>query len=173
MQVTTHALIGVSVVLAYGLIRYRELPSWQLLFVAMFASLLPDIVDKPLAWIFGVIPSGRMGLHSLPIAIPIVVAVLVVALHTDRLAHGVVFTWGYLAHIAADFRSVLTVGPDYYYYPNLFWPLLEANPDRSPSFGQHAPTITVDLVAEFAVIGLIVGYIVYDFQRRQIRSQPR
>lgn len=173
MQPTTHVLIGISVVVAYGLLRYRRLPSWQLLFVAMFASLLPDLVDKPLAWTVGFMPSGRAGLHSLPIAVPIIVAVLVVALNTDRLAHGVAFAWGYLAHIAADFRSVLTLGPEYYYFPNLFWPLLEANPDRSPSFGQHVPSITAELAAEFVVIGLVVGYILYDFQRRQVRSQLR
>ena len=173
MQPTTHALIGISLVLAYGLLRYRQLPTWRLLFVALFASLLPDVVDKPLAWTFGLLPSGRVGLHSLPIAIPIIVVVLLVALYRDRLAYGLVFAWGYLAHIAADFWRVLTVGPEYYYYPNLFWPLLAANPDRTPSFDQHVPTIGIDLVVEFAVLAVVVAYIVFDFQRRYLRSQPR
>lgn len=166
MQPTTHILIGIALVVAVVLLVERRFPTWQLVFVTMFASVLPDLVDKPLAWTFAVMPSGRAGLHSLPIALPLVALVLLVAYRRDRLGYGLAFAWGYLAHIAADFRAVLTAGTDYYYFPNLFWPLVQANPDTNLSFVGRAPAIDAVLALELLAVALLVGYLLFDFRRR-------
>lgn len=165
MEPTNHVLVALLPVVAYSLLRYRRLPSGSIVLTAVFAGLFADIVDKPLAWTFGIIPSGRMLAHSIVISIPLLVVLLVVAYRTDRLPYAVVFTWGHLSHLAGDFYPVLSQGSNYYYYPNMFWPLMSANPDRNPGFSGHAPTMGTETMIEFTVLALIVGYIVFDLRR--------
>lgn len=145
----------------------------MIVLTAIFAGIFPDIVDKPLAWTFGVLPSGRMFMHSILLAIPLVVAVLLAAYWTGRLSYGVVFTYGHLTHIAGDFYPILTYGTEYYYYPNLFWPYMKANPGRNMGFGAHVPALGPELLAEFAVLTLILTYVAVDISYRLwVRRYP-
>lgn len=159
---TDHALVAVLPVVAVGLLRSRRLPASGVILVALFAGLLPDLVDKPLAWTFGVVPSGRMVLHSVVVAVPIVAAVVLVSYRRERLVHGMAFAWGYLTHLVGDFHPVLVLGAEYYYYPNLFWPLMAANPDRNPGFENHALVVDIEMVVKVAVIALLLGYVAFD-----------
>lgn len=166
MEPTNHVLVALLPVVAYSALRYRRLPSGSIVLVAVFAGLFADLVDKPLAWTFGIIPSGRMVAHSIVVSIPLVITVLLIAYRTDRLPHGVVFSWGHLSHIAGDFYPVVSRGADYYYYPNMFWPLMEANPSRSSGFSEHIPAFSVGTAVEVTILLIILGYIVLDLRRR-------
>ena len=87
-------------------------------------SQFPDLLDKPLAWTFGVLPGGRTLGHSLFFAALLIPAVYAVALRLDRLEEGTAFVIGHLSHLLADIPpSVLTgelSGTEF-----LLWPLLE------------------------------------------------
>ena len=65
-----HFLVAFLPVLMYVLVIDRRLPTVRLVAVAFIGSQFPDLVDKPLAYQFGLIPSGRVFMHSLPIALP-------------------------------------------------------------------------------------------------------
>lgn len=69
-----------------------------------------------------------------------------------------VFTFSYLTHLVGDFYPILYLGTEYYFFPNLFWPLVEPNPDLNPSFGAHFERpLSVFLVA-IELLGIIICY---------------
>lgn len=169
MEPITHILLAVLPVLAYSLLRYQRLTTGSMTLVVIFAALFPDLVDKPLAWWLGVIPSGRMLTHSVLVAIPIILGVLIFTYRSNRLSYGIGFSWGYFAHIAADFYPIIYQGRGYYWYPNMFWPYMDPNPDPNPDFGYHFP-FGVEFGYELAAIILLIGYVAYDIRRRHSRN---
>lgn len=77
--------------------------------IALVASLLPDLVDKPLAWTFGVTTSGFGPAHSILVGFPLVVLVAVFLWWTWRLTeHAIALGAGYSSHLVGDilFESV-------------------------------------------------------------------
>ncbi|EMA24384.1 hypothetical protein C443_04459 [Haloarcula argentinensis DSM 12282] len=124
----------------------------------LVATQLPDVIDKPLAWTFAILPSGRMLAHSLVISLPVLTVVVLLAAHRSYGRYAVVFSAGYLSHIAGDFYPIMRLGTDYYFFPNLFWPLLSANPDRTLSFAAHSPDSLLSLAVTLIVFGLAVSY---------------
>ncbi|WP_324760556.1 metal-dependent hydrolase [Haloarcula sp. GH36] len=90
------------------------------------ATLVPDLVDKPLSWGLGVFPTGYAVGHSLFVAIPLGAAALVLGRLSGRQSLGVAFVVGYWSHLLGDVLNPLRTGepPD----PNrVFWPVVEAN----------------------------------------------
>jgi len=172
MYPAEHVLVAVGPVVGYTLWRNRRLPGGGLLAVVLAASLLPDLVDKPLAWSFGVIPSGRMIAHSFVLAVPLVLFVLLLAFRLELLGYGLGFGWGYMLHLAADFSPVLVLGSDYYFFPNMFWPIAAANPDPNPGFGQHVPALELVTLVEMAVLALLVAYVFVEIWHERA-EQPR
>jgi len=65
---------------------------------AMAATLVPDLVDKTLAWLLGLTPSGRYMAHSLS-AVALSTALVAVVGGRRR---GVSFGAGYLSHLVVD-----------------------------------------------------------------------
>lgn len=123
MNIVAHVLLVALPVFLYIAWRDRRLPSAKLMGLAFLASQFPDFVDKPLAHLFFVIPSGRVFLHSLPFALPIVLAVAFVARKTNRTRVGITFAFGYLSHIAIDsLWAVTSLQPRF--PSDLFWPFL-------------------------------------------------
>jgi len=161
-----HFLLAALPLSAYAAVRYRRPPRGHTLLLILLATQLPDLVDKPLAWTFGVLPSGRMFAHSLVISVPLLSLACVVAGRRGWGRPAVVFSLAYLSHIAGDFYPILWHGSDYYFFPNLFWPLLAANPDRQPSFAAHAPASALSLLVPLSVLLVVMGYIVLDIVRR-------
>jgi len=94
--------------------------------VLAFATQLPDLIDKPLAWWLGVLPSGLSLGHSVFFAVPAAAVVWVVARRADAPGVGAAFGVGYLSHLVGDvaFNSLdgtVTVG-------FLFWPAVSRPP---------------------------------------------
>lgn len=81
---------------------YRESPGGLEAFAAVFASVLPDIIDKPLAWEYGVFHAGYALGHSVFFAIPLSIAVGMFARSYGRPRAGVAFALAYLIHLPAD-----------------------------------------------------------------------
>jgi len=92
----------------------------------VLASQLPDLVDKPFAWVLGVLPGGQSLAHSLFVAIPFVLLTLAVARSRTspgaRVA-GAAVSIAYLSHLVGDVIYPLATGHGIQ-VRFLFWPLL-------------------------------------------------
>ena len=99
----------------------------------VLGSQLPDLVDKPLAWYLGVLPTGRTLGHSLFLLVPLSIAVLAVAGRYDRREYGVAFAIGALSHTVVDAVPALWEGSSSAIH--LLWPLIPAETyeDGAPS----------------------------------------
>lgn len=89
-------------------------------------SQLPDLVDKPLAWGFDLLPTGRTLAHSLLVLVPLCLAVTAYAYSRDQTESAVGFSVGILSHPFIDALPVLwrpERSPDF-----LLWPSLPVEP---------------------------------------------
>ncbi|ELY43646.1 metal-dependent hydrolase [Natronorubrum sulfidifaciens] len=100
----------------------------------VFGSQFPDLVDKPLAWYLGVIPTGRTLAHSLLVLVPLSVAVLAISSHYDRGEYGIALTIGALSHVLVDALPALW-GPNES-ATHLLWPVVPVE-----EYEQGPPTI--------------------------------
>lgn len=97
-----HAMVGY---IAFSiLVRFssRGPPTAAETVAVVFASLLPDLVDKPLAWQFNLFGSGHAIGHSVFAAVPAVAVALALARRRGSSRTGVAFGVAYLLHLAAD-----------------------------------------------------------------------
>lgn len=97
-----HAVIGyVCYSLLVHLVRRRS-PTGAETVVVVFGSIFPDLIDKPLAWEFGVFSSGYGIAHSVFFAVPFALVVLAGSAVLERSELGAAFATGYLLHLPAD-----------------------------------------------------------------------
>ncbi|MFD1570475.1 metal-dependent hydrolase [Halorubrum laminariae] len=151
-----HFIVAVVPVVAYVLVRDRRLPTGRLLAVVFVGSQLPDLIDKPLAHQFGLLPSGRVFVHSLPVAIPIVCLAGWYAWRTDRLRTGSAFAFAYLSHLVADNRRALSP-PNPTLSDDMLWPLRPATPRPDVPHWAGEASINVRLWSLFAAVVLAVS----------------
>lgn len=118
--------------LAVGYLLYSALARWRFdrppgnaatLFV-LFGTQFPDLVDKPLAWTFHLLPSGRSLGHSLLTAAVVCVLLFWITHRRERAAFAIAFAVGYVSHLLTDAIVPLFNG-QYQYIAYLVWPLLE------------------------------------------------
>ncbi|QLG50308.1 metal-dependent hydrolase [Natrinema halophilum] len=91
-------------------------------------SQTPDLIDKPLAWNFGVLPGGRTFAHSLFVVAFLVPVVIVVADRLDGRMVGAAFLAGYCLHLLADVPPAFFSGT-FEAAAFLLWPVLEQPPE--------------------------------------------
>lgn len=122
----THAVFGYLLLLVVAGYLGRGLSRAELAAVIV-GTQLPDIIDKPLAWWFSLLPSGRSLAHSLLVAVPLVVVVLAYAWHRSHPEAGVAFGLGYASHLVGDaYVAVIYWRPEELTF--LLWPLLPPYP---------------------------------------------
>jgi len=97
-----HAAVAYVLYSGYSRLRYGTSPNGWAVLVVLFASQLPDLIDKPLAWEFGLVPSGRSVAHSIFVGVPLSAVVFMVARQYGRPQLGAGFGIGYLSHLATD-----------------------------------------------------------------------
>ena len=88
--------------------------------ILVFGSLFPDIVDKPLAWYLGVLPTGRSLGHSLLFLLPLCLVVAIIARNRNRIAWAIAFAIGVITHVFLDALPILwdsTASADFLLYP--------------------------------------------------------
>ncbi|MDG5776827.1 metal-dependent hydrolase [Haloarculaceae archaeon H-GB1-1] len=96
--------------LAFGYVLYsllaRTHPDWRPTTLAtgvlVVATQLPDLVDKPLGWVFDVFQSGNALGHSVLVAAPASLLVLVGGIVFGRRDVAVAFVVGYGSHLLGD-----------------------------------------------------------------------
>ncbi|WP_436903317.1 metal-dependent hydrolase [Halovenus halobia] len=115
--------------------RQDESPGHAATVVVGFAALVPDLIDKPLAWYLGVLPGGRTLAHSLFFLVPLSALVYLVARRNGVEEYGVAFSIGVISHTLLDALPILW-DPETP-WEGLVWPLL------SPGgvSGEGAPTV--------------------------------
>lgn len=78
--------------------------------VLLFATQLPDVVDKSLSWGLGLFPAGYSVAHSVFVAVPLGLAGLAVAVRRGRPEAGVAFAVGWWSHLAGDVAAAVASG---------------------------------------------------------------
>lgn len=127
-----HAVVGY---LAYSLFChavYRESPRGFEALAVVFASVLPDLIDKPLAWEYGVFGSGYALGHSIFFAAPLSIVVGLLARQVGRSRAGIAFGLGYLLHLPSDVLDSYARN-GVVQYELMFWPVKTS---QSSSQGQ-------------------------------------
>ena len=164
----THAAFGyllfVALVGVWAALGRRGRTSRLELLAVVVATQLPDIVDKPLAWWFGVLPSGRSLAHSLFLAVPLAFVVLAVAWYRGHPAVGLAFGVGYASHLFGDVYVAL-----YYWRPEefsfLLWPVLAPYPyDEAINLSGLVDEVaaTPSLLVALAAAGVVgLGFLVH------------
>lgn len=105
-----HAAFG-YVLLSLGsrLLRGKP-PSGTAVFALLVATQLPDLVDKPLAWVFHVFPQGVSVAHSVFVAVPAGFLVVGAAHRRGATEVGAAFTVGWWSHLVGDVGAALLYG---------------------------------------------------------------
>lgn len=93
-------------------------------------SQVPDLIDKPLAWTFGILPGGRTLGHSLLFAAVLVTIVYALAVRLDRRDVGLAFVIGHVSHLVTDVPPSALTG-DFSGTEFLLWPLVDQPPEDS------------------------------------------
>jgi hypothetical protein len=123
-----HAAVGYLCYTLYARLRHQRRPLGVTGIALAIGTQFPDLIDKPLAWTFGILPSGRSLGHSL-LVLGVVVAGLY-WLHTRRTVESptvlIAFTIGWLSHVFADGYTILLGKPTCLNY--MVWPLLGTCP---------------------------------------------
>ncbi|MFC7019227.1 MULTISPECIES: metal-dependent hydrolase [Haloarcula] len=156
-----HFLLAVVPVAMFSFLFLRKLPSGKTTLILLIASQFPDLIDKPLAFSLQVLPSGRMLAHSVVVSVPLLLALIILATRYGRTRDALVFVFGYMSHLVGDFYRVFTLGTEYHFYPNIFWPLLEANTGKRESFAAFYPESTADLLIPVGILLLGLAYSVF------------
>lgn len=134
----------------------RTLPVLALL----FATQMPDLIDKPLAWGFGVLPSGRTLAHSLLFATPAIAGVSVAGLLARAPRVGPAFALGYLSHLGGDVVYPLVVKGELR-LGFLLWPLVPAVDQGPPGGLPHLRELVMDFVV-FLLTPRGTAYLLFD-----------
>ncbi|QSW98216.1 metal-dependent hydrolase [Haloterrigena alkaliphila] len=121
------------VYLCYSLhCRRRDWPPRALsVIVLAIGSQFPDLVDKPLAWTFDVLPGGRTLAHSVFVAALLLPTVALAARRFDRRDLGTAFAVGHVSHLLADIPPSAILTADASELTFLVWPLLPPSPYES------------------------------------------
>lgn len=165
-----HLIVAIIPVVAYVIVSDRRLPTINLLGVVFLGSQFPDLVDKPLAHQFAVLPSGRVFMHSMPIVLPFLLLLAVYGWKTDRLRLSVAFAFAHLSHVFTDHLTAL-LSPNPQLPPELLWPLLPTTAGPvTPSWGGPGG-IYVPLWTTFSIIALSLSLIVlFDTEQARINT---
>lgn len=104
-----HAALGYLAVSLTTRVIWSRPPSDRAAIAAVFGTQLPDLLDKPLGWVFDIFPSGISVGHSLVVALGLSVLVLTAGFRSNYRQESLAFCLGLLSHIPADI-----------FYPMLF-----------------------------------------------------
>lgn len=135
-----HLAVGYLTATALLRLTGEEPPDRTVLIAVVLGAVGPDLVDKPLAWVVGLLPSGTSLAHSgLTCAVTVLVLWLVGVPRRPLLA----FAGSYVAHLAGDSAyGMVTNTPGYPEF--LLWPLVSVPP--APPTG---PVVTVSTLFGF------------------------
>jgi hypothetical protein len=122
--------------LAYSLlvrVRHGRPPTGAEALAVAVASVVPDLIDKPLAWEFGVFDAGYGIAHSALVAVPVSAALVYGSRFYDRSPVAAAFATGWLLHLPGDL-FVGYVHEGSVPFARVLWPILSAEATYSEGF---------------------------------------
>jgi membrane-bound metal-dependent hydrolase YbcI (DUF457 family) len=126
----------------------------------VFGTQFPDLVDKPLAWTFGVLPSGRSLGHSV-FTLVVICGLLYVLVSESRRRELLAFAIGYTSHLIGDGVAPAAEG-EFAQFGYLFWPLTSAPlSDGDMTFIDFFTTLEVSGWFVFGVGLTLLGLVVW------------
>ncbi|WP_029601989.1 metal-dependent hydrolase [Halococcus hamelinensis] len=156
-----HLAFGYVLCSMYSRLVYRKPPDGIAVLAIVLGTQLPDLVDKPLAWTFHVLPSGRSLAHSVFAAVLASVVVWAYCRRRGRSDLGAAFAIGYVSHLVADGYTYLFTG-EYVYLSYLGWPLLPPPPfGDEGTFLTHLQNITLSPGFALQLVMAVVVYVVW------------
>ena len=158
-----HLAVAYLVYSAFSRSRFDVPPRAGAALLVAVASQAPDLIDKPLAWTFALLPSGRSLAHSLFFAGLAVLAVRALARRYRQPGLAAAFAIGYLSHLLTDAISPLWTG-DFASLAYLVWPLLPMHDEPTAGILWYilAQEWTLYASIQFALFVLAVGVWVVD-----------
>jgi len=129
-------------------------------------SLLPDFVDKPLAWGLAALPTGQSLGHSLLVLVPVCLAAVVVSRRRGHGEYGVAVSLGALSHPLLDALPVLWGGETRFGF--LLWPYWSVEPYESdaPTLADLSAVVVGTPSVLLELLLLVVAVVVWDRQGR-------
>lgn len=124
-----HAAIAYLLYSGYARWRTGAPPAGWPVLVVLFASQLPDLIDKPLAWHVGILPHGRSLGHSVFFGVPLSLGVITLARRRGRPELGPAFAIGYLSHLATDAVPLYPGASTS--FESILWPVVTREPTHS------------------------------------------
>ncbi|WP_135855155.1 metal-dependent hydrolase [Halorussus salinus] len=130
-----------------------------------FGTQFPDLIDKPLAWTFDILPSGRSLAHSLLTAAVILAVAYWISQHRRRTDIVTAFGIGYISHSLADLGPSVVFGllqgdmSQLQWTTYLLWPVLPSPPYPSDtSFMEHFMAFSFEpyVIAQFLLFGVAI-----------------
>lgn len=128
-----HAAVGYLLYSAYSRQRLRRPPVGLTVYAVGLGTQFPDLIDKPLAWSFALLPSGRSLAHSVLLLVPLLVVLRVAFRYPDQQALTTAFGIGYVSHLFADGIGAIASG-DFSGLRYLLWPLMSVPTGEMRSF---------------------------------------
>jgi hypothetical protein len=118
---------------------------------------LPDLIDKPFAWTIPILPNGRSLGHSLVLALPLLVGLILVLDGRRRRAVAALAT-GYLTHLGTDALYPALAG-EWYYVGFLGWPLVPPieYPTASSGIIEHFLAFELTVRSGFEILLFVVA----------------
>lgn len=154
-----HLAVGYLFYSAYARVRTDGPPDGPSAVTVVIATQLPDLIDKPLAWTFGVYPGGYSIGHSVFVAILLSILVAFVSRRIGRPHLGAAFAIGYLSHLPGDLLY-LYVTNGYLNPAIVLWPIV--SPVGAPTGGGLLANFVTyvrgyaELVASGQFLGLVL-----------------
>lgn len=126
-----HVIVGYLAYSLFSHVAVRASPGGLEAATVVVASVLPDAIDKPLAWEFGVVSSGYGIGHSVFVAVPLSIVAGLLARRLGRPRAGVAFGVGYLLHLPGDVVDAYARGG--VFVPELaLWPVATVDAGYEP-----------------------------------------
>ncbi|QWC20225.1 metal-dependent hydrolase [Halorubrum sp. 2020YC2] len=138
-----HLAVGYVALSAVVRIGFGDRPSDRAALVLAVATQLPDLVDKPLAWQFGLLSNGIGAAHSLLVGVPAALAVAAVLRARGYPELGVAAAVGYVSHVLGDllFAALFSRPP---ILPSFLWPVYSTPAAPAPGLGAKTWQLLLD-----------------------------
>lgn len=147
-----HVLFAYIFYSAYVHLRYRSRPTDRPVAALLVGSLLPDVIDKPLAWQLSLFDTGWGIAHSVFVAVAVSAGAYAVARRRDVDRVGAAFGVGYLLHLVGDVVPASLSRGRLYAEPVL-WPFGNPQTRHDPvSFADGVRTPLSEFAAELLAL---------------------
>ncbi|QUO46872.1 MULTISPECIES: metal-dependent hydrolase [Halorubrum] len=138
-----HLAVGYVAFSAFLRLGLGERPSDRGVIVLAVATQLPDLVDKPLAWQFGLLSNGIGAAHSLLVGVPAAVALGLFLRSKGYTEFGVAVAVGHASHVLGDllFAALFSRPP---VLPAFLWPVYSTPAAPAPGLGAKTWQLLLD-----------------------------